>query len=370
MRRAAGYLVVLIAVVPSLGHAQGTAGERNAVLVLVDGLRWQEVFRGADEALLNKEAGGIPDPAAARKEFWRDRAEDRRAALLPFVWGTIAREGQLWGNRDKGSAVRVSNEHWFSYPGYSEMVVGFADPRIDSNEKKPNPNVTVLEWLGRRPGFEGRVAAFGMWDTLPFILNRERCGFPVNAGTEPMTGVSTPRMELLNQLKADIPPAWSGTCFDAITLHTALEYMRERRPRVVLITFGETDEFGHAGRYDRYLDAARRTDGFLRTIWETVQSLPDYRGRTTLIVTADHGRGNPPEEWKSHGRQIAGSDAVWLAAIGPAVRPLGERSNVPTVTLAQTAATLAAAVGEDYASAVPRAARAVGDLLAGRPAGD
>ncbi|MGI8992391.1 MAG: hypothetical protein ACR2I2_22775, partial [Bryobacteraceae bacterium] len=41
----------------------------------------------------------------------------------------------------------VTNGLNFSYPGYSETLCGFADPRIKSNDKVPNPNVTVLEWL-------------------------------------------------------------------------------------------------------------------------------------------------------------------------------------------------------------------------------
>ena len=68
----------------------------------------------------------------------------------------------------------VTNGLWFSYPGYNEMFSGAADPRVDSNDKVPNPNVTVLEWLNSRPGFQGRVAAFGSWDVLPFILNTGR----------------------------------------------------------------------------------------------------------------------------------------------------------------------------------------------------
>jgi len=47
------------------------------------------------------------------------------------------------------------------------MFAGLADPGVDSNAKVPNPNLTVLEWLNRRPGFEERVAAFGSWDVLP-----------------------------------------------------------------------------------------------------------------------------------------------------------------------------------------------------------
>jgi len=32
---------------------------QNVILVMTDGLRWQEVFRGADEKLMNKEHGGV-----------------------------------------------------------------------------------------------------------------------------------------------------------------------------------------------------------------------------------------------------------------------------------------------------------------------
>ena len=49
--------------------------------------------------------------------------------------------------------ARVTNGHNFSYPGYNELLSGRADPRIDSNDKKPNPNVTVLEWLDGRDGY-------------------------------------------------------------------------------------------------------------------------------------------------------------------------------------------------------------------------
>jgi hypothetical protein len=73
------------------------------------------------------------------------------------------------------------------------MFAGTADPRIDSNDKKPNPNITVLEWLKGRPGFAGQVAAFGSWDVLPFILNVERSGIPVGSGFTPMPQAKTDR---------------------------------------------------------------------------------------------------------------------------------------------------------------------------------
>jgi hypothetical protein len=45
--------------------------------------------------------------------------------------------------------------------------------------------------------------------------------------------------------------------------------------------------------------------------------------------------------------------------IGPGVAPIGERSDVPRITQSQIAATLAAAVGEDYTGAVQGVAPAI-----------
>ena len=84
----------------------------------------------------------------------------------------------------------VTNGYNFSYPGYSEILCGFADPGIDSNAKKNNTNITVLEWLTQKPGFEKSAVAFGSWDVFPFIINETRSGIPVNAGWEkPTTGL-------------------------------------------------------------------------------------------------------------------------------------------------------------------------------------
>lgn len=334
---------------------------RNVILVLVDGLRWQEVFSGADETLMNKEFGGVSDDKALRQQFWRDTRAARREALLPFFWNTFANEGQLIGNQQIGSVARVSNGLNFSYPGYSEMICGFVDPSINSNDRTPNPNVTVLEWLNGRPGFEDRVAVVGAWDVVSWIVNRDRSGLFVNAGWEPLAGRLTERSELLNELKSQLPRRWPAEPDDAITFQTALEVLKRRHPRVTWITLGETDEFAHEVRYDLYLQSAHRTDAMLRQLWETVQSIEGYRNNTTLIVTTDHGRGATPRDWPNHGEKVPSSQYVWIAILGPDTPALGERTGTFSAfedpyILAQVAATLAAAVGEDYPAAQPLAA--------------
>ena len=190
--RYSSLLIVLHAfVVPARSdEARPRPTTRNVVLVTTDGLRWQEVFRGADDSLLNKKDGGVADPDALRRAFWRETPEARREALLPFLWTTVARQGQIFGNRDKKSLADVTNGKNFSYPGYNELFTGSPDPRIDSNAKRPNPNVSVLEWLNRKPAFRGEVAAVASWDLFPFILNVERSGLTVNAGWMPFGGTS------------------------------------------------------------------------------------------------------------------------------------------------------------------------------------
>jgi DNA mismatch repair protein MutH len=87
-----------------------------------------------------------------------------------------------------------------------------------------------------------------------------------------------------------------------------------------------------------------------------MQAMPQYRGRTTFIITCDHGRGSGLEEWKEHGVKQQGSENIWVAVMGPDTPPLGERSGAPAVTQGQIAATIAALLGRDFRTAVPAAA--------------
>lgn len=344
-------------------HAQREARTRNVILVTLDGLRWQELFSGADSALVT-DRRFVRDTAQLAARFWTSDPHARRRALLPFVWSTIATHGQLFGNRALGSRVDVTNPHRFSYPGYSELLVGFHDPRIDSNDKRPNPNRTVLELVNQQPGFQGRVAAFGSWDVFPYIVNEERSGVPVNAGFEPAAGPAlTERERFLNQLQEQIPSPWSSVRLDAFTHHFALEHLARHRSRLLYIAYGETDDFAHDGRYDAYLASAHRTDGFLRQLWEWVQSDQGYRDRTTLIVTTDHGRG-AGDAWVRHGADVQGAEEIWIAAIGPDSPHLGERGTGGRFFQNQIAATVAALLGVPLGG--PAEAGAAIDLVLGR----
>jgi hypothetical protein len=350
MRRVAIALACLVAV----SSAQAPA--RNVVVVTIDGLRWQEVFTGAASEYFKKDSKGLP--GALEQRFMRATAEERRALVMPFMWTVIAKDGQMFGDPSKHSLAHVTNGLWFSYPGYNEMLSGAPDPRVDSNDKVPNPNVTVLEWLNGRPGFVGRVAAFGAWDVLPFILNTERSHLPVGSGFSPVPSATTAHERDINELATDLPAYWDYGTFDAPIVYAALDALTTAQPRVLYVMLGEGDEWAHEGRYDLYLDSAVRDDRFIARLWTTLQSLPAYKNSTTLLVTTDHGRGATTTDWTDHGRKVPASEATWIAALGPGVPALGVRENV-TVTTSQLAATIAAVVGENFRAAAPTAAPAL-----------
>ncbi|MDX1759864.1 MAG: alkaline phosphatase family protein [Arenibacter algicola] len=298
----------------------------NVILITMDGFRWQELFSGADSLLVaNKDYVG--DTTALKSRFWRSTPEERRSLLMPFFWNEVAEMGQLYGNRFKGSMVNLTNSMWFSYPGYNEILSGEADDsRITSNKKINNPNTTILERVNKLPGYRGKVAAFGSWDVFPYIINEERSGVPVNAGFDIAEGANlSPREEFLNQLQPQVPSPWGTVRLDAFTHHFALEHMKKEHPKLVYISYGETDDFAHDGDYEAYLKSAHNTDGLIKELWQFVQGDDFYKDNTTFIITTDHGRGTQPlETWKSHGGDIAGADEVWLVAFGKEVSTLGE----------------------------------------------
>jgi hypothetical protein len=353
-------LTIVLAAGLSLAAFQqpGTARVENVLVVTMDGLRWQEVFSGLTADLLTKEGGGVADGADSQSRFGGATPSERREKLMPFLWTVVAKQGQIFGDPAGPSVARVTNGLRFSYPGYNELLSGFPDSRIDSNDKKLNPNVTVLEWLNRQAAFKGKVAAFGSWELLPWILNEQRSGIPSNGEGPPVAKPVDERQRALNDFAADLAPYWGSTRFDAPTGFGALEYLKTHRPRVLYVMLGETDEWAHGRKYDLYLDAAWRNDRFVRRLWETAQALPQYANRTAMIVSTDHGRGDQPKDWTGHGRDVPVSDRIWIGVMGPNVPSLGVRANVD-VTQSQIAATIAALLGEDFVKAEPKAAPAL-----------
>jgi hypothetical protein len=315
-------LFVLAALAALNSPALAQEAPKNVVLVTIDGLRWEELFRGAD-------------PDLVRDESVRARYIDvpnRAQALAPFLL-SFAQTGALIGNRDAGSCARVSNDFWFSYPGYAEMLGGRPNPRVRYNAAIPNDDVTVLERLLRRPEFAGQVRVFAEWNAVPAIVNTERSGIPVS-----------------------LPPDYEAPHDPQVM--TAVREVFTDLPRVTWINLGGTDTNAHAGRDPDYLASASAADAFLSELWASIEANPRTAGRTTLIVTTDHGRGaSAGNRWRGHGSgrwrgivvpglRHVGSDAVWIAARGPGIGS-GAYGMDNCASTSQVAATMLRSLGLD-----------------------
>lgn len=327
---------------------------KSLVVVTLDGMRWQEVFGGVDSAILNDKRF-TRDSTGIYSQFWDKDINERRKKLFPFLWSTVVTNGQLYGNRWKGNNVNNANRYKFSYPGYNEIFTGYPDSTVNSNDKILNKNTNVLEFINHQQGYSNRVAAFSTWDVFPYILNKWRSSIYVNSDTDSLP-YTTDQFKLIDDIQS-LTTRPIGVRPDVLTYIAAREYLKEIKPRVLYIAFDETDDLAHAGMYDLYLGSAHSEDKMIEDLWNYLQSTPLYKDKTTLIITCDHGRGdNPKKNWTTHGENIPDAGQIWIAAIGPDTKALGEVTQKKVLYQQQLASTFAHILGLTFVADHPVAA--------------
>ena len=327
--------------------SQRPALAKNVFLITTDGFRWQEVFNGADTALIHN-LKFVKDTALMQDLYGASTPELRRQKLMPFFWNVIAKKGQLIGNRNYENKMNVSNFYKISYPGYNEMLTGYPDPKLIPNTPRFNENINILEYLNTQPEYAGKVVAFSSWNIFPYILNENRNALQINSGYEAVREEDSTDI-YINQVQADIKQK-THCRYDQLTFLSAKEYIETNHPRVVMLGLGETDEFAHQGKYDQYLEQANNVDKMIAELWYYVQTDPFYKDNTSFIITTDHGRGKKPTSWYAHNLFVKGSGDIWQAMLGPGIAPLGEIKTADQIYLKQTAATIALLLGEKFTS--------------------
>lgn len=337
--------------------AQPPTTPRNVFIITTDGFRWQEVFNGAD-SLLMRDTAYVRDTALICQQFWSPDAEERKRRLLPFFWDVIAKKGRLSGNRTYDSEVNVSNLYKISYPGYNEILTGFADTRFIPNLSVRNRNTNILEYLNATEAYAGKVAAFSSWDVMPFIINESRSQLPVNSGYEMLEEGDDTLNILINQVQKNITHKGS-TRQDLLTYASAMNYIEQQHPKVLFLGLGETDEFAHLSRYDQYLQKAHQVDRMLAELWYYVQTDPFYKDNTAFIITTDHGRGSKRNKWSQHGFWVKGSGEAWMAMIGAGIAADGERKTKERLYQKQIASTVSALLHEKFRADDHRVAAAM-----------
>lgn len=332
---------------------------KNLVLILIDGYRWQELFHGAEYGLLTNPKYNSMDSLQRMKDFWSDNVNERREKLMPFTWNYIANHGQIYGDRDSGNDVSVKNPYWISYPGRAEVLSGFVDLKISSNDYGINTNPNVLEFLSHQSGFEGKVATFACWDATGRCLDKPNSAMLINVPWkekeegrltwEDIRGDHLTNEEILaNEVQHYAPKIFGDDERPDFAVYAlAKSYIRAKHPKVIYIDFGDTDEYAHEGKYDHYLLDAYNLDAMIEKLWEMMLKDPFYRNNTTFFVIPDHGRGIDGE-WTSHGSSIPHSDETWFMVWGSGIKPLGVINTREQIYQEQYAKTMAQILGYHY----------------------
>lgn len=133
------------------------------------------------------------------------------------------------------------------------------------------------------------------------------------------------QLEMILKLSADDFKAHAKTLSspDELSVYIARQLMRQLAPGLLWITMHDID-VAHAGAYSLYVEGIRRTDRLCSELWKTIQSEPEYAGKTTLFILPDFGRDSDDDSggngFQHHRTGDALSRTTWLLAIGPNIR--------------------------------------------------
>jgi hypothetical protein len=292
------------------------------ILVTVDGIRWQDVFE-------------------ASPRVW------------PRTWAVVERSGIALGHGRGCGIVRPRNMTHISLPGYLEIFTGHRT-RCMSNVCPQVDEPTVLDFAAAA-GVP--TASISSWDVLDHAATRRRAPlakrpFPADVpfvsagirwpGARPLDDASLENAVAAGEKARPYPATGGAYRPDRFTGPIALAYLRARRPRLLHIGLGDSDE--HAHRNDRagYDTDLAATDAFLGDLADELQKLGLFRS-TAVLVVSDHGRAD--SLFREHGARWPESGRSFLLAFGGLVPVKGEACARRDLWLTDVAATVRALLG-------------------------
>jgi hypothetical protein len=294
----------LAAAVPA-AMAPDSGSDAAVVLVVLDGVRWQDVFVGGDPHL----AAG---PARSAE------------ALMPHLHELVAERGAALGAPGRGPAMTASGPNFVSLPGYTEILGGRRAHACGDNDCAATKQPTVFDEVAAAS--PGEVAFFASWERLDRAASVRPGRIVLSTGRTRVwhadeLAADPQRRELLDRgAAADPTPGWGEFRPDRFTAALALKYLEQAQPRLMFLGLGEPDEYGHRGDYAGYLGSLHAADAVLADLMATLDRMGERGQHTTVLITADHGRGR---DWRHHGREFPESGRVWLVAAGAEVKARG-----------------------------------------------
>lgn len=185
---------------------------------------------------------------------------------------------------------------------------------------------------------------------------------PINAAFDVLEeNDMSPEEVLTNKMLREIRRPWGSVRLDVFTQNYAMAALKNRKPKVMYISYGETDDWAHENEYDQYLWSAKQTDAYIKEIWDFVKSDSQYKDKTTMIITTDHGRGTSKTSWTGHGSSIPDAGQRWMIAIGPDTPADGEMKSEGQRYSSMLARTISELLGKKYPD--DKASQAIQEMI-------
>ncbi len=301
------------------------------VLVVLDGVRWQEVFGGVDPALAaSHRAGPVVDARS----------------LLPSLYAALDARGAAVGAPGYG-VISASGPNFVSLPGYTEIFGGRAPATCQDNDCAGASGPTIVDALRDRSRADSDVAVIASWAPIGRAATRAASRIVLSAGRKDIEGASfledEPTRAVLDEgARADPRPGHDAFRPDRYTAELALRYLETRRPAFLFVGLGEPDEYAHEDDYRGYLASLRAADDFFGRLFAALDRMGERGRRSLVLVTADHGRAR---DYRDHGAGLPESARVWLLALGGPVRARGFVQGPHSRRLSDVAPTIRQVVG-------------------------
>lgn len=308
------------------------------VVVVLDGVRWQDVFEGVDPKLAQDK--GLAPHEVVRPE-----------QLMPNLHEIVSTRGAALGAPGHGAAITASGPNYVSLPGYIEMLTGKESP-CQSNECNAALERTLADDFAEvAQGWATDVAVIASWPDLARAAGRRTDRMLVSAGrhggaTRKLLRFDAESAWLFDAAAKEKPhPGYGDFRPDRYTAALALRYLRKQSPRFLFLSLGEPDAWAHRGHYKQYLQSMVHADAVIGEIEEHLAGLRARGHSATLFVTTDHGRSR---HFAGHGAAPE-SGRVWMVATGSGIKARGWVMAPRERRLADLAPTVRAVAGLDAA---------------------
>lgn len=338
--RAAGMLMASM-IAPSARAAGGPAGPvgsgHKVVLVVIGGVRRDETFSA--EGKIN--IPHLTTDLLPRSLFYAHARNEGVTAHFNAIssiltgnwqrvddWGKLAPTTPTIFEQFRKSLKCDASNTWVvaSNKALTNLIGASSDrgygPAYGANVVFPKQLMltAVVESLrtGRTANMADRAKVEDELESVMEGSNYEGLGWNIFDAADQLD----PRVrDTLKNAIAEFVRGGGPTSGDELTFFMTREVMRKFAPQVLVVAFSDV-EAAHFGSYSLHLSGIKTADRLTWQLWQEIESNPEYKGSTTMVVLPEFGRdpdGSSTNGFFNHRANVDSTRDTWMMTLGSSV---------------------------------------------------